>query len=49
MIDAVVDAGACAMQPTTVVDLTGAVAVLVRRGRGDPGALGLDSAGPGPG
>ena len=43
LIDAVVDAGACAMQPTTVIDLTGAVAVLVRRGRGDPGVLGLDT------
>ena len=45
LIDAVVDAGACAMQPTTVIDLTGAVAVLVRRGRGDPGVLGLASSG----
>ncbi|MEO7152906.1 MAG: L-threonylcarbamoyladenylate synthase [Burkholderiaceae bacterium] len=43
LIDAVVDAGACAMQPTTVIDLTAAVAVLVRRGRGDPGILGLDA------
>ena len=43
LIDAVVDAGACAMRPTTVIDLTGAVAVLVRRGRGDPGVLGLDT------
>ena len=45
LIDAVVDAGACAMQPTTVIDLTGAVAVLVRRGRGDAGVLGLASSG----
>ena len=45
LIDAVVDAGACAMRPTTVIDLTGAVAVLVRRGRGDPGVLGLNADG----
>jgi tRNA threonylcarbamoyl adenosine modification protein (Sua5/YciO/YrdC/YwlC family) len=43
LIDAVVDAGACAMQPTTVVDLTGPVPTLIRRGRGDPGLLGLDA------
>ena len=41
LIQAVVDAGACPMQPTTVVDLTGDVPVLVRQGRGDPGLLGL--------
>ena len=41
LIQAVVDAGACPMQPTTVVDLTGASPVLVRQGRGDPGLLGL--------
>jgi len=38
---AVVDAGACPMQPTTVIDLTGAEPVLVRQGRGDPARLGL--------
>ena len=43
LIDAVVDAGACAMQPTTVIDLTGAMPVLVRRGRGDPAVIGLDA------
>jgi tRNA A37 threonylcarbamoyladenosine synthetase subunit TsaC/SUA5/YrdC len=37
----VVDAGACPAQPTTVIDLTGDDPVLVRRGRGDPAALGL--------
>ena len=41
LIQAVVDAGACPMQPTTVVDLTGDEPVLVRAGRGDPARLGL--------
>jgi tRNA threonylcarbamoyl adenosine modification protein (Sua5/YciO/YrdC/YwlC family) len=41
LIQAVVDAGACAMQPTTVVDLSGASPVLVRQGRGDASLLGL--------
>ena len=40
-VQAVVDAGACPMQPTTVVDLTGDEALLVRLGRGDPTLLGL--------
>lgn len=40
-LQAIVDAGACTMQPTTVVDLSGEEAVLVRRGRGEPAALGL--------
>jgi len=40
-IDLVVDAGACGIEPTTVVDLTGKEAVLVRRGRGAVEALGL--------
>lgn len=41
VVQAIVDAGACPMQPTTVVDLTGAAPVLVRLGRGDPALLGL--------
>ncbi|HYM46955.1 MAG TPA: L-threonylcarbamoyladenylate synthase [Burkholderiaceae bacterium] len=40
-IDFVLDAGACGIQPTTIVDLTGAEAVLVRQGRGDMAQLGL--------
>lgn len=40
-IQAVVDAGACPMQPTTVVDLTDETPRLVRSGRGDPAVLGL--------
>lgn len=42
LIQAVVDAGACPMQPTTVVDLTGDLPELIRRGRGDPVLLGLE-------
>ena len=41
LLQAVVDAGACRVQPTTVVDLTGETPVLVRQGRGDSALLGL--------
>jgi tRNA threonylcarbamoyl adenosine modification protein (Sua5/YciO/YrdC/YwlC family) len=45
VLDAVIGAGACPDQPTTVVDLTpmadGGDAVLVRQGRGDAAILGL--------
>ena len=37
----VIDAGACALEPTTVVDLSGDVPEVLRRGRGDPAELGL--------
>jgi tRNA A37 threonylcarbamoyladenosine synthetase subunit TsaC/SUA5/YrdC len=40
-LQAVVDAGACPMQPTTVIDLSGDEPVLVRQGRGDPATLGI--------
>ncbi len=40
-LQAVVDAGACPAEPTTVIDLTGDDVVLMRHGRGDPQALGL--------
>jgi tRNA threonylcarbamoyl adenosine modification protein (Sua5/YciO/YrdC/YwlC family) len=44
-LDAVIDAGACFLMPTTVIDLTamadGGEAVLIRQGRGDLAALGL--------
>ena len=43
-LQAVVDAGACPMQPTTVIDLTGDEPVLVRQGRGDAALLGLQIA-----
>lgn len=40
-IQAVIDAGACSMQATTIVDLTGDEPVLVRVGLGEPAQLGL--------
>jgi tRNA threonylcarbamoyl adenosine modification protein (Sua5/YciO/YrdC/YwlC family) len=40
-LQAVVDAGACPMQPTTVVDLSGDVPAVVRQGRGDLQRIGL--------
>jgi tRNA threonylcarbamoyl adenosine modification protein (Sua5/YciO/YrdC/YwlC family) len=41
LIAGVIDAGACALEPTTVVDLSGGEAVVLRQGRGDLAALGL--------
>jgi tRNA threonylcarbamoyl adenosine modification protein (Sua5/YciO/YrdC/YwlC family) len=40
-VDLVIDGGACAMEPTTVIDLTGDAPLLVRQGRGDPATFGL--------
>jgi len=40
-IAAVIDAGACALEPTTVIDLTGDEPELIRQGGGDPALLGL--------
>ena len=40
-ITAVIDAGACALQATTVVDLSSGETVVVREGRGSLAALGL--------
>lgn len=40
-VQAIVDAGACPMAPTTVIDLTGEEPVLLRLGRGDPAAVGI--------
>jgi tRNA threonylcarbamoyl adenosine modification protein (Sua5/YciO/YrdC/YwlC family) len=41
LLPAVVDAGACPMLPTTVIDLSGETPVVVRQGRGDLARLGL--------
>jgi tRNA threonylcarbamoyl adenosine modification protein (Sua5/YciO/YrdC/YwlC family) len=40
-IAAIIDSGACAREPTTVVDLTGGEPVVIREGRGALAALGL--------
>ena len=40
-IAGVIDAGACPLAPTTVVDLSGDAPEVLRRGRGDPARLGL--------
>ena len=41
LLQVIVDAGACPLQPTTVVDMSGDEAEVVRLGRGDPALLGL--------
>ena len=41
VLDFIVDAGACGVEPTTIIDLTGKEAQIVRRGRGPVDALGL--------
>ncbi|WP_338844532.1 L-threonylcarbamoyladenylate synthase [Massilia sp. W12] len=40
-IELVIDGGACGFDATTVIDLSGSEAVLVRQGRGDPAVFGL--------
>ena len=41
LLQVIVDAGACPREPTTVIDLTGEAAQIIRLGRGDPVTLGL--------
>lgn len=43
-VDLVLDGGPCGTLPTTVLDLTGESAVIVRQGRGDVSMLGLAEA-----
>ena len=40
-VDLIIDAGACHLEPTTVIDLADAVPAVVRLGRGDPARLGI--------
>jgi tRNA threonylcarbamoyl adenosine modification protein (Sua5/YciO/YrdC/YwlC family) len=41
LLDLVIDGGACAMEPTTVIDLSGDEPALLRQGRGDAAMFGL--------
>jgi tRNA threonylcarbamoyl adenosine modification protein (Sua5/YciO/YrdC/YwlC family) len=43
-LELIVDAGACPMQPTTVIDLAVIPPIVVRLGGGDPYRLGLETA-----
>lgn len=40
-VGAVIDAGACSLQPTTVIDMSGSEALVLRQGQGDPALLGV--------
>ena len=40
-VELVIDGGACSLQPTTVIDLTGDEPLLLRQGRGDAAPFGL--------
>ncbi|MBZ2209861.1 L-threonylcarbamoyladenylate synthase [Massilia soli] len=40
-LDLIIDGGACSLEPTTVIDLTGAEPVLMRQGRGNPALFGI--------
>jgi tRNA A37 threonylcarbamoyladenosine synthetase subunit TsaC/SUA5/YrdC len=37
----VIDAGACSLEPTTVIDMSADEPEVLRRGQGDPARLGL--------
>jgi tRNA threonylcarbamoyl adenosine modification protein (Sua5/YciO/YrdC/YwlC family) len=41
-IELILDAGHCGIEPTTIIDMTGAAPELVRAGRGPLGVFGLD-------
>ena len=40
-VGAVIDAGACSLEPTTIIDMSGDAPLVIRYGRGDPALLGL--------
>jgi len=39
VVDLIIDAGSCGLEPTTVIDLTGETPVIVRRGKGNVAGL----------
>lgn len=42
-VDLILDGGACGVEPTTVIDLSGVAPTLVRRGKGDIASFGFDA------
>lgn len=40
-LDLILDGGACGIEPTTVIDLSGSAPTLIRRGKGDIGSFGF--------
>ena len=42
-VDLILDGGACGVEPTTVIDLSGDAPILVRRGKGDIAPFGFDA------
>jgi tRNA threonylcarbamoyl adenosine modification protein (Sua5/YciO/YrdC/YwlC family) len=42
-LDVIIDSGSCGIEPTTILDLTGPEPVLIRQGRGDPAAAGIQA------
>ena len=42
-VDLILDGGACGVEPTTVIDLSGDAPILVRRGKGDITPFGFDA------
>ena len=45
-VDLILDGGACGIEPTTVIDLSGSAPTLVRRGKGDIASFGFDESPP---
>jgi len=41
-VDLILDGGACGIEPTTVIDLSGDAPILIRRGKGEIASFGLD-------
>ena len=39
-VDAIIDGGACGLEPTSVLDLSGGDVAVVRKGKGDVSAFG---------
>lgn len=41
-VDVILDAGPCSLEPSTIIDLSGEMPEVIRRGRADPRLLGLE-------